>query len=80
MNSKIFYLKPDEEIYEEIKADLIRDRKEIELKKKKLDFNRKYLIVLSILSTISIGIAIVSLILFLQQKLIYSLSSMISPF
>ena len=80
MNSKIFYLKPDEEIYEEIKADLIRDRKEIELKKKKLDFNRKYLIVLSILSTISIGIAIVSLILILQQKLIYSLSSMISPF
>ena len=64
MNSEIFYLKPDEEIYEEIIADLIRDRKEIELKKKKLDFNRKYLIVLSILSTISIGIAIVSLILF----------------
>ena len=34
------YLKPDiyEEIYEEIIADLSRDRKEIELKKKKLDY------------------------------------------
>jgi hypothetical protein len=63
MDSKIFYLKPNEEIYEEIIADLFRYRNEIDGKKKKLDFDRKYFILLSILSVMSLGIAITSLIL-----------------
>jgi hypothetical protein len=70
MDSTILYLKPNEEIYEEIIANLIRDRNEIENirdgKKKKLDFDRKYFILLSILSVMSLGIAITSLILDLQ--------------
>ena len=72
------YLKPDEEIYEEIMADLIRDEKEIELKKKKLDLERKCFIILLILSTISLGIAIVSLILNIQQQIL--INSLISTF
>jgi hypothetical protein len=66
MDSTILYLKPNEEIYEEIIANLIRDRNEIDGKKKKLDFDRKYFILLSILSVMSLGIAITSLILDLQ--------------
>ena len=74
-------LKPDEEIYEEIMADLIRDRNEIELKKKKLDLERKYFIILLILAIILLGIMIASLILNIQQQIIInSLSSIISTF
>jgi hypothetical protein len=65
-------LKPDEEIM----ADLMRDREEIELKKKKLDLERKYFIILLILSIILVGNMLILIIQ--QQILINSLSTMIS--
>jgi hypothetical protein len=78
---RCIYFKPDEELHEEIIADLIRDKNEIEFKRKKLDFERKYLINLSILTAILFGIMITLLILNLeQQKLIYSLSCMLFIF
>ncbi len=38
---RCIYFKPDEELHEEIIADLIRDKNEIEFKKKKIRFCKK---------------------------------------